>query len=255
MSAKPLAGRRILVTRPREQAERLAAGIEAAGGEALRHPTVEITPPEDAEALARALARLDGCELAIFVSPAAVQEGLRSVPAWPAGVGVAAVGPGTKAALARKGFASVLAPQSGADSEALLAEPRLQRLQGRRVLIFHGAGGRELLADALAARGAEVCHAVCYRRIKPNADLAPLAARWARSGLDAVTVFSSGALDNLFDLLPPAAHALVVAVPLFASHPRIGEHARRRGVREVIVSGPSDDDMLSELLAYFGSRK
>ena len=221
----------------------------------MRHPTVEIAPPEDAAALARAVALLEGCDLAIFVSPTAVQEALRSVPKWPAGVGVAAVGPGTKAALARRGFASVLAPHSGADSEALLAEPRLQQLRGQRVLIFRGAGGRELLAEALAARGAEVCHAVCYRRVKPHADFSPLAARWARSGLDAVTVFSSSALDNLFVLLPPAAHALVAATPVFASHPRIAQHAHRRGVREVIVSGPGDDDMLAELLAYFGGRK
>ena len=212
-------------------------------------------PPEDLGALSRALAALGQCDLAIFVSPTAVEEGLRSVPAWPGHVGVAAVGPGTKAALARRGFASVLAPASGADSEALLAEPQLRELQGRRVLIFRGAGGRELLTERLAARGAEVSDAVCYRRVKPQTDLAALAARWARSGLDAVTVFSSGALENLFDLLPPAAHGLVAATPVFASHARIAERARRRGVREVLVCGPGDDDMLAGLLAYFGGRK
>ena len=243
------------MTRPREQAERLAAAIEAAGGEALRHPTVEIAPPEDGGALASVLRRLGECDLAIFVSPTAVREGLRAAGAWPARVSVAAVGPGTAAALAREGFTRVLAPSSGADSDALLAAPELRSLRGRRVIIFRGAGGRDALAKELAARGAEVLHAECYRRVRPQADLAPLAARWRDPGIDAVTAFSTGALDNLFELLAPAAHALVVATPLFASHERIAEHARRRGVGEIILAGPGDDDMLSALLAYFGGRK
>jgi uroporphyrinogen-III synthase len=229
--------------------------LEAAGGEALRYPTIEIAPPEDADALLRAVAFLGQCDLAIFVSPTAVREGLRAAGTWPAHVDVAAVGPGTQAALAQQGFANVLAPRSGADSEALLAEPALHNLQGRRVLVFRGAGGRELLAGELAARGAEVRHAECYRRVRPATDLGALAERWSGSGVDAVTVFSAGALENLFELLPREAHALVTATPLFASHARIAEHARRRGVREIVVSGPGDDDLLSALLAYFGGRK
>jgi uroporphyrinogen-III synthase len=255
LGAKALAGRRILVTRPREQAERLATAIEAAGGEALRHPTVEIAPPADVGALARTLERLGECDLAIFVSPTAVLKGVGAVAAWPARVEVAAVGPGTGAALGQAGFTKVLAPRAGADSETLLAEPELRDLRGRRVILFRGAGGRDALAKELAARGAEVRHAECYRRVRPQADLSLLAGRWRESGVDAVTAFSAGALENLFELLAPAAHTLVAAAPLFASHERIAEHAHRRGVREVIVAGPGDDEMLRALLAYFGGGK
>ena len=245
----------MLVTRPRGQAERLARTIEAAGGEALRHPTVEIAAPEDPAALGRALDLVGECDLAIFVSPTAVQEGLRAMSTWPAHVAVAAIGPGTKSSLVERGFTNVLAPRAGADGDALLAEPGLRDLARRRVVLFHGAGGRDLLAKELSSRGADVRHAVCYRRVKPEADFAPLAARWRSRGIDAVTAFSSGALENLFELLPPAAHSLVIATPLFASHERIAEHARRRGVASVFVSGPGDDEMLDGLLAYFVGRK
>lgn len=255
MSARPLSGRRILVTRPREQAERLARAIETAGGEALRHPTVEIAPPSDPDALGRIAGLLIHCDLAIFVSPTAVQEGLRVAGPWPAQLPAAAVGPGTKAALLQRGVANVLAPSSGADSDALLAEPAFGNLKGRRVLLFRGEGGRDPLVKALLARGAEVHLAECYRRVKPHAGLGPLAERWRRGGVDASTVFSAGALENLFELLPPAARALARATPLFASHERIGARARAHGVAEVMVCGPGDDEMLSGLLAYFGGRK
>ena len=255
MSDRLLTGRSVVVTRPREQAERLAHAIEAAGGQALRYPTVEIAPPEDPHGLARVLARVGECNLAIFVSPTAVLEGLKAAGPWPEHVAVAAVGPGTKSALQQRGFAKVLAPSSGADGDALLAEPELRDLRGRRVLLFRGEGGRDQFARELAARGAEVSHAECYRRVRPQADLAPLAARWGREGVDAATVFSAGALENLFALLPPHVHGLVAATPLFASHERIAAHARRRGVADVFVCGPGDDEMLAGLLAYFGPRK
>jgi len=205
--------------------------------------------------LARVPALVAACDLAIFVSPTAVQEGLRAAGAWPAHVAVAAVGPGTSTALRQRGFAKVLAPRSGADSDALLAEPELLDLQRRRVVLFRGEGGSDQLAKALAARGAELREAECYRRVKPRADFAPLAARWGREGVDAATVFSGGALENLFELMPPAARALVAATPLFASHERIAQRARRRGVATVFVCGPGDDEMLSGLLAYFGGGK
>lgn len=255
MSAEPLAGRRILITRPREQAEALVGAIEAVGGEALRQPMIEIAPPRDAAALERALRALPACHLAIFASPTAVREGLKAVGAWPAQVRVAAVGPGTRAALEERGVEPVIAPRSGADSDALLAEPELQDLRGRRILLFRGEAGRDSLPRQLATRGAEVIHAECYRRAKVRADLGALVARWQGSGVDAVTAFSAGALENLFELLPADAHRLVCATPLFASHERIAGYARRRGVAEVLVAGPGGNEMLVGLLAYFGGGK
>jgi uroporphyrinogen-III synthase len=250
---KRLAGRRILVTRPMQQALRLAALIEAEGGRALCHPSVEIGPPPDAGALARTLAGLSRFELAVFVSPTAVREALKHIKSWPGGLRAAAVGPGTKSELERHGVSSVVAPAEGADSEALLADPAFTALQARRIVVFRGDGGREKLHDGLVRRGAEVVYAECYRRMKPR-DLSALSDEWRKAPADALTIFSATALRNLLELLP-ALRAPLLGTPVFASHARIAEEARRMGAGRVTVSGPAERDMVAGLLAYFDGGK
>ncbi len=238
-----LAGRGVLVTRPAELAAPLAGRIERAGGRPFVFPALEI------EALPRpaALERLEQFALAIFVSPTAVQRALPMAGPWPAGVRVAAVGEGTRRALERAGFREILAPDEGADSEALLAAPQLAGFSGRRVLIVRGAGGRELLARELAERGCEVELAECYRRVPPSGDAGPLLAAWDAGEVHAVTVFSGEALDNLLAVL---GEARLRSSALFVSHPRIAERAQCRGLQP-ILAGPGDDAMLERLVAYF----
>jgi uroporphyrinogen-III synthase len=233
--AAELAGRSILVTRPRAQAAALARLIEQAGGVAHLFPAIEIedVPPPPA------LDRLREFDLAIFVSPTAVAKVMpRQVPR------VAAVGAGTRRALEKHGIADVIAPSSGADSEALLAVPELQEMKGKRVAILRGDGGRALLGQTLAARGARVEHVTCYRRLRPQAP----ARAWRAGELAAVTVSSGQGLANLFEVLDAA---LLRSTPLFVPHVRIAEQARALQAREVVLAGHSDEDMLAALVAYF----
>jgi uroporphyrinogen-III synthase len=245
-----LQGRGVVVTRPRELAGFLAALIERAGGRAWRFPAIEIAPPSDPTAAARILARIGEADFAVFVSPTAVRQALEGMAAWPAGVQAYAVGEGTRAELERRGIPA-RAPATGADSEALLELPELQRLAGRRVVIVCGEGGRELLGETLAARGARVERAECYRRRLPQADPAALLEAWAAGAVHAVTVSSSEGLSNLERLLGEAGAARLRATPLFVPHPRVAEAARRAGVREVLIAGPGDEEMLARLVAYF----
>jgi uroporphyrinogen-III synthase len=235
-----LGGRGILVTRPREQAAGLARLIEEAGGRAHLFPAIEIVdlPPP------AALERLPEFDLAIFVSPTAVSKIMGQLEAWPRALRAAAVGAGTRRELERHGVTNVIAPESGADSEALLALPELERLAGKRIVILRGEGGRALLGDTLARRGAQVEYAECYRRPRPKTYLQT----WKRDEIDAITVSSAQGLANLFEMLDPA---FLRAMPLFVPHPRIADEARARSVREVVLAGPSDDDMLERLVAYF----
>jgi uroporphyrinogen-III synthase len=232
-----LRGRGILVTRPRERAANLARLIEQAGARAYLFPAIEIDdlpPPE-------ALGRLGSFDLAIFISPTAVSKTLAHVPAWPERLRAAALGGGTRRELERRGVANVIAPREGADSEALLGE--LEDVGGKRIVIFRGEGGRELLGDTLRSRGAQVEYAACYRRTPPKA-----AQSWKESEIDAVTVSSSQGLANLFEVLDPA---FLRSKPLFVPHPRIAEAARARGMREVVTAGGSDEQMLQALVAYW----
>jgi uroporphyrinogen-III synthase len=235
----PLAGKRILVTRPRAQAERLAQRLRAAGAEALVFPTIEILDPADPRPAQAILRTLDRFDLAIFVSPNAVERGLAMLARpWPAGLRAAAIGSGTRAQLEERGFKDVIAPSGQADSEALLALPQLE---GRRaIVIFRGEGGRAFLGVALRERGATVEYAECYRRAVPrNASPPP-------GPVDAVTVNSAEALENLCAMLgKPAA-------TLFVPHPRVAEAASRMGL-QAVVAGPGDGEMLERLVAYFSA--
>jgi uroporphyrinogen-III synthase len=256
--AAPLAGRRVVVTRPLAQAAGLAQAIRAAGGEPLCVPAIEILPVEDTAAFDAVADRLETFDLAVFVSRNAVRCALelagrrRGGKAWPPRLRVATVGQGSKAELEARGFARVIAPVEGADSEALLALAELAEVAGRRVVIFRGEGGRPLLADTLAARGARVELAACYRRARPAAT--GLAELWAR-GVDAVTVSSAEGLANFIDMLGEGALRRLQGVAVFVPHARVAQEAARLGLPRARVAGPGDAETVAGLVAYFGAAR
>ena len=241
-----LHGRGILITRPREQAQGLAKLVEAAGGRAIVFPAIEIQ-----DVPLRKLAEFD---LAIFVSPTAVKRALAAMK-WPPGAKAAALGRGTQRELERHGIKGIIAPDAGADSEALLAVPELQRVAGRRIVILRGEGGRSLLGDTLAARGAQVEYAECYRRVRPQTDSGPLLTAFAKGAVHAVTVSSAEGLENLLEMLGAAGRKHLKKTPLFVPHPRIAAEAKRLGLGEASVGGASDQEMFERLVAYFRHAK
>ena len=255
MSDQPLAGKGIVVTRPARQAERLAALIRAAGAEAILYPVIEIRDVDDPRQLYDLIDRLDEFDLAVFISPNAAHQALGAITArraLPATLAIAAVGPGTARGLAGLAVRNVLAPGGRGDSEALLALPQLAHPRGKRVVIFRGDGGRELLADELTARGALVEYATCYRRVRPDLDPAPLIRAWSRGGLHAVTATSSEGLRNLCEMVGAAGRALLAQTPLFVTHPRIARTARDVGLSDVIVTpDPGDEGLVAALVEHF----
>lgn len=255
MSGAPLAGRRVLVTRPREQAPALAGLIREAGGEPILFPAIEIAPVKDLRHFHAIAERLEQFDLAIFISPTAVKRalGLLEGRRWPEGLPAAAVGAGSQRELERHGFATVIHPQGEADSEALLALPQLADVAGRNIAVFRGEGGRELLGETLTARGARVEYAECYRRMRPAVSADKPA--WADGALDAVTVSSSEGLANLDVMLRAWRRDWLRESPLFVPHPRVAAEAARLGAREAIVSGSGDAETVRALIAYFAAAK
>ena len=251
----PLAGRRILVTRPVEQSAALAQGIIEAGGEALLFPAIEIQPVMD-DALVRQIDRLHEFTLAIFISPNAAQQGVAAVRtrrAFPPQLTLYALGSGTARALAQLDLPDVTYP-AGHDSEALLALPQFSQIAGQRIVIFRGVGGRELLADTLKTRGAHVEYAECYRRVRPHTDNTPLVQRWATRGIDAVTITSAETLHNLVSMLGEVGAAHLRTTPVFAPHEKIAAVARELGIAQVIATAGGDAGLLSGLITWFQTR-
>jgi uroporphyrinogen-III synthase len=147
-AASPLAGRNIVVTRPAGQATHLADALIGLGAKPILFPVLAIFDVDDPSALQEAAIRLEEFDWACFVSPNAVEKSLSAIlarRAWPAGLRAATVGKSSELALAKFGITDVVAPQGRFDSEALLDLPELQDMQGKRVVIFRGDGGRELL--------------------------------------------------------------------------------------------------------------
>ena len=258
MRGKPLAGKSIVVTRPAHQSQAFARLISSAGGRPILFPVIEIRDIEDLGPFTRLLDRLEEYDLAIFISPNAIERAMKLISArrkLPQGLRVAAVGGASVRALERFGITAVVAPQGRSDSEALLELPEFAAMRGRRVVIFRGAGGRELLGEALRERGAAVEYAECYRRARPELDAAPLLQAWSRKGVDAITATSSEGLRNFAEMIGPSGRERLPETPVFVPHPRIAEAAHGLRVRRVIVTGPGDEGMLSGLTAYFGAQR
>ena len=251
----PLSGRTIVVTRPRAQAAPLAEAIAAAGGKPLIFPLLDISPASDLQPLAEAVARLADYSLAVFISPNAVEYTLPAILAhgtWPKQLKPVAIGQGTVKALAVHGISGCVAPSERFDSEALLALPELaaDKVRDKRIAIFRGDGGRELLADTLRERGAMVDCITCYRRAGPAAGVGPLISAWRAGQLDALTVSSSEGLRYFCDLLDSEGRAFLQKTPIFVPHARIAENARALGLSKILLTEAADAGILAGLVAY-----
>ena len=249
-----LRGVGVVITRPARQAAGLAAEIAALGGVPLIFPAIVILPPADQAALRAVHWDIAHYDIAIFVSANAVEYGVFDPAMWPARILTLAPGPGTAAALAAVGIGNVRVPATTMDSEGLLALPELESVAGTRVVIFRGDSGRELLRSALEARGAQVTQVECYRRARPES-AAGLVEAWRERRVDAVTLTSSEGLDNLWAIFGAESRGYLAATPVFVPHPRIAEHARTLGLREVIATPPADSGLIASLLEYFATHQ
>jgi uroporphyrinogen-III synthase len=251
----PLRGARIVITRPARQAAGLAQQIAALGGKPVVFPAIVILPPADRSALERAQRDLAQYDYAVFVSANAVEYGVGDPASWPAHLVALAPGPGTATALAAVGVGQVRIPATTMDSEGLLALPELADVAGKRIVIYRGSGGRELLGKTLSTRGAQVDYVECYRRAKPHGDFKTMAAAWRAGEIDALTLTSSEGLDNLWEIFDDMTRSSMAATPTFVPHPRIAERARTLGFGQVTVTAPTDAGLFASLLEYFASKQ
>lgn len=249
---KTLAGAGVIITRPAGQCENLAALVEQAGGRALVLPAMAIEATPSAATWPAGLDSIDRYQLVIFISRNAVRLGAhflkgRQVP-------VAAVGPSTARALGETGMAATIVSPGGFTSEELLAHPELQDLQEQRVLIIRGEGGRELLAQTLAERGARVDYLEVYRRVDPvisKAELDTACRQLAAGEIRFVTATSVQTLENLVRLLGPDALQLLGRAQLVSASERVLQKAKELGLPTIDPApGPADQDLMQHMLKF-----
>ena len=170
---RPLFGRRMVVTRAQPQAAAMAADLRRRGAEAIELPAIAFQPPEDPDRLARTAADVGRYDWVVFTSPTGVArffEHLHDARSL-GGVRVAAIGPGTAAALAERNVIADLVP------EQYVAESLLETLSNEvgpdgpgRVLIPRAETARDVLPDGLAAAGWDVDVVPAYRTVAPSPD-------------------------------------------------------------------------------------
>ncbi len=257
---EPLAGLGVLVTRPAGQAAALCAQLEALGAHPIHYPLLTIEPPSDPQGRDQRLRALAGYRWLVFVSPNAARlcaERLDELGLpLPATCRIACVGKGSERAVQSAfGRGADLVPSLGFDSEGLLATPEFHTVQGTRVLILRGEGGRELLAETLRIRGAEVEYVELYRRTPPPPPNTATVARWqGANGVDIISLTSGEALHNLIALLPHSAQGWLRATPLLLFSPRTRDEALRLGFTAplLLVEEASDAGVVDRLCAWRG---
>jgi uroporphyrinogen-III synthase len=241
----PLEGCGVAVTRPAHQAEPLCRALEAAGAIPLRFPTlaIEALPPPAVAAAA--------FDWIVYTSAnAVVQAGALQRVAGR----IAAIGPGTAAALAAAGL-DVAVVARGDGSESLLAALAPQLAAGQRALLITGRDGRDLLPASLRARGLAVELAEVYARRRPDSDPAGLLEARRRGALHAVTTTSNETLANLHAMLGPAARALLDEVQLVVASERAVRLARELGIARapVVAKHAGADALVAALAAWWPS--
>ena len=250
-----MASAAVLVTRPAGQGAELCAAIERAGFTAHHLPLLQLEPlPELAPAQRRWLGELDQYRHVIFVSGNAVRRGMAWIesywPQRPQRLNWYAVGDATAAQLSAYGI-SARTPGAAMTSEGLLALPSLQQVDGQRVLIIKGEGGRGALAAELGHRGARVDALACYRRVIPEFEPGALAQKLSLWDIRLVMISSGEGLANLLALLSPAETTKFVAITLLVPSPRVAEMAQAAGFERVITAdNASDSAMLRALAAW-----
>jgi uroporphyrinogen-III synthase len=254
MASRGLIGKHVVITRPTGQAKRLQALIEAEGGSVTLFPLIAISALDDYGNFDRAILTLHAYDWVIFISTNAVQQGMpriiRALGSTPPHLHFAAIGPSTASELAAFGVTDVLIPQHRFDSESLLALPQMQEMRGKKCMIVRGIGGREILAETLRTRGADVSFAECYQRVNPQSDAGVLQALWQNRQLDAMVVTSSEAMRHLLQISAtegePAGWSLNTVICV--NHARIAQEAGVGPLHLCVADAPGDDAMLQCLM-------
>ena len=248
MTKQSLTGFGIAITRPADQAKKLAALISEAGGTPILFPLIEIRPLSDYTQFESVIQHIANYDWAIFISSNAVQNGMPRLlkQGIPTNLKFAAIGPVTASELQSFGVKDVLIPKGRFDSESLLALPEMNNVAGKIILLVRGVGGRDVLAETLKTRGAQVTFAECYRRINPQANYNLLAQLYSENKLHGIVVTSSEAMRHLLDLA--GGSDWLKHITLFVNHTRIAELPMQLGLKVLVANAPGDEAMLNKLI-------
>ncbi len=254
--SRPLFGKRILVTRTREQASQLVASLEELGAECIEIPTIKIIPPESFEPLDRAIEKIEDYDWLIFTSVNGVKyfferlfEKGKDARAL-SRARIAAIGQATAALIKNYGLLVDLLPREFR-AEGLLEAFSQEDLRGVRILIPRALEAREILPEKLKEMGARVEVVPTYRTVLPEEEGARVR-KALEEGVDVVTFTSSSTARNLLRLLGEDAFRLLSGVLLASIGPITSETLRQAGLSPAIEAQEyTIPGLVRAIVAYF----
>ncbi len=259
---RPLLGRRIVVTRSREQASDLVRSLSNLGADCLECPTIETAPPDDSGPLDAAIAGLADVDWIIFTSVNGVSRFFdrlfrsgKDVRAL-GRIRTAAIGPATAERLRSFGLSSDLVPEAYV-AESVIAAFRAHDIRGRHILLPRAQEARPTLPVALAAMGAVVQEVAAYQTRRASADAAQLVEHLSQRDIDLVTFTSSSTVKNFKALLPPdRAAELASGLPAACIGPVTAETARQLGFEVGLVAAEyTIPGLCAAIVAHFSGAR
>ena len=241
---RPLFGRRIVVTRSREQAAELVELLEERGAEAIQSPTIRIAPPEDVAALDRACDDAGAYNWIVFTSANAVDSFMQRLLAISdvrelKGVKLCAIGPSTAQRLNRYGLRVDLTPDEARSEAVIEALKGSGTLKGTRFLLPRADIAREVLADQLRDAGAEVSEVVAYRTLLAGGERdgdQDIYRMLLDRQIDAVTFTSASTVKNFARIFGEEQAADLLNTPVVASiGPVTAEAAQQLGINTTVM--------------------
>jgi uroporphyrinogen III methyltransferase/synthase len=214
---RPLFGKRIAVTRTRQQAGSLTSGLRQLGADAFEMPTIRIEPPTDLREFAELVRDVHGYEWLVFTSPNGVTaffdmffklyDDVRSI----GGVKIAAIGPATAAKVREYRLAVDLQPKEFIAEAVVKAFVAQGSVDNVMILLARAEQARDVLPVELARLGAIVDEAIAYRTVPETEDLTGGIARFREEGADLITFTSSSTVENFMALKLPLPAGLKTA--------------------------------------------
>jgi uroporphyrinogen III methyltransferase / synthase len=260
--ARPLFGKRILVTRPREQAADLVERLEELGADAIEAPMIRVVPPEDYGPLDAACARVGEFDWIIFASTNAVDAFMDRLLSGPNdvralhGVRLCAVGSTTAERLGRHGLKVDLTPPEYRAEAVLQALGRQSTLRATRVLLPRADIGREVVAEGLREQGADVTEVIAYRTVATDIEREgepDIYRMLLERRIDIVTFTSASAVRTLVGILgeEPSADLLNSTV-VACIGPVTAQAAAQHNVRTTIVPAAATiPALVAAIVEYF----
>jgi uroporphyrinogen III methyltransferase / synthase len=257
MMSKPLFGRCIVVTRPRDQAADFIDRLAAAGADVVPCPSIEIVPPPSWAPLDDAIARIEQFDWVVFTSTNGVAVFFERLRAGGRDVRVlhrarlAAVGPQTARALEARGLLVDVVPEEFR-AEGVAEEMRRKGMTGARVLLPRAAGAREILPAMLRDGGAEVEEVASYDTVRPRTVPGEVGTLLAEGKVDLVTFTSSSTVRNFLSLLGEDAVALLQRTRIGCIGPITADTARSAGLTvDIQPSAYTVEEFSKEIVRYF----